>query len=201
MLKQIEHNKPKIGEPVWELARLYPAQGYWTEEAYLNLETNWLVEYDNGILEVLDMPSHYHQDIVGFLYILFRLWIRANNIGYVVFAPMPLTVFTGKYREPDLLFSFDSPDTRDSLRLTRADLVLEVVSRDRTRDFVTKREEYAATGIPEYWIVDPKHQEIHVLVLEHTNYVTRGVFGRGQIATSALLQGFEVNVSQLFDEA
>lgn len=201
MLKQINRNKPKIGEPVWELARLYPPQGYWTEEAYLNLETSWLVEYDNGILEVLDMPSRYHQDIVGFLYLLFRRWIRVKNIGYVVFAPMPLSVFTGKYREPDLIFSFDSPDSRESLRLTRADLVLEVVSSDRNHDFITKRQEYAATGIPEYWIIDPKQQEVHVLVLEQTDYVERGVFGRGQVATSALLQGFEVDVSQLFDEA
>jgi hypothetical protein len=38
--------KSKPGEPVWALARLYPAQGFWTERDYLALTAqNVLVEY------------------------------------------------------------------------------------------------------------------------------------------------------------
>lgn len=60
---------PKAGEPVWELARLFPSQGMWTEEAYLALDTGRLVEYSNGYLEFPPMLTMAHQDIVSFLYV------------------------------------------------------------------------------------------------------------------------------------
>jgi Uma2 family endonuclease len=50
-------------------------------------------------------------------------------------------------------------------------LVVEVVSSSKTdeesreRDYIEKRAEYAARGIPEYWIVDPDRQAVLVLTL------------------------------------
>ena len=81
-----------------------------------------------------------------------------------------------------------------------ADLVMEVVSddpEDRHRDLVTKREEYARAKIPEYWIADPKLEEITVLWLKGKKYRVHGVFKMGQIATSRLLPGFDVAVSDV----
>jgi Uma2 family endonuclease len=46
-----------------------------------------------------------------------------------------------------------------------ADLVIEVLSKDRDRDLQMKRLEYAQAGIPEYWIGDPRDQRITVLRL------------------------------------
>ena len=40
-------------QPVWEIAFLFPEQGDWTVEEYLALDTNWMVEFDDGVLEVL----------------------------------------------------------------------------------------------------------------------------------------------------
>lgn len=46
--------KPRLHwEPVWEIAHLFPEQGEWTVEEYLALNTHWLVEYTEGVLEVL----------------------------------------------------------------------------------------------------------------------------------------------------
>ena len=47
-------------------------------------------------------------------------------------------------------------------------LVVEVVSPGKEaedRDYPYKRSEYAARGIPEYWIVDPIREQIVVLIL------------------------------------
>ena len=61
-----------------------------------------------------------------------------------------------------------------------ADLVVEVVSDDdRRRDLETKRFEYADTGIPEYWIVDPQLGEVSVLKLAGNRYETDGVYCGG----------------------
>ena len=121
--------------------------------------------------------------------------------GTVFYARLRLQIRPGKYREPDLLLLRDAHDPRnqDAFWLG-ADLVVEIVSPDDPeRDLVTKRADYAEAGIPEYWIVYPDAASITVLRLEQGAYVEHGVFGRGQQATSALLQGFSVAVDAVLD--
>src|SRR5438046_2969712 len=43
-------------EPTWEIAYLFPNQGHWSEEEYLALDGNQLVEFSRGFLEVLPVP-------------------------------------------------------------------------------------------------------------------------------------------------
>ena len=79
---------------------------------------------------------------------------------------------------------------------------MEVVSpNDPERDKVTKRREYAQSGIPEYWIVDPTDASITVLTLRGQEYALRGAFVAGESASSVLLEGFRVAVSDLFSQA
>ncbi len=82
-----------------------------------------------------------------------------------------------------------------------ADLVMEIVSPgtdNRARDFEDKRADYAKAKIPEYWIVDPETKTITVLTLSGKNYKVHGEFKAGQTATSKLLKGFKVAVSDVF---
>lgn len=65
--KRVERIANGRAEPTWEIARLFPYQGEWSEEEYLALETHHLIEFDEGDLEVLPMPDIGHQRIVGFL--------------------------------------------------------------------------------------------------------------------------------------
>ncbi len=121
--------------------------------------------------------------------------------GRVYYGPLRLRVREDKYREPDLLLLLDANDPRRQNRYwLGADLVVEVVSPDDPdRDLVEKRRDYAEANIPEYWIVDPREQTITVLRLADGRYVEHGVFGRGARATSALLEGFFVDVDAVFD--
>ena len=77
------------GEPAWEVATLFPAQGAWSEEEYLSLDTNHLVEFSHGHIEVLPMPSDKHQSIVFFLSALLGAYARKIG-GKVLFAPLRL---------------------------------------------------------------------------------------------------------------
>jgi Uma2 family endonuclease len=80
-------------------------------------------------------------------------------------------------------------------------LAMEVLSEgpeNRERDLETKRTEYAAARIPEYWIVDPEQDQITVLFLDGDSYRVHGVFGAGARATSVTLPGFEVDVGTVF---
>jgi Uma2 family endonuclease len=67
---------------------------------------------------------------------------------------------------PDLLITTDEAMSRDRDVLNAAEvlLVAEVLSPgNRAHDPVQKRHDYAACGIPQYWIVDPREQTLTVL--------------------------------------
>ncbi len=189
-------------EPTWEIAQLFPAQGHWSEEEYLALNTNHLIEYSHGQLEVLPMPTQSHQLLVIALFEFLRNFVRSRQLGTVLLAPMRVQLWQGKYREPDILFMRTEHDDRRSDQFWQgADLVMEVVSPDDPRrDLVAKRREYARAGIPEYWIVDPTQRSITVLTLNEQTYALHGEFDEGAVATSVSLDGFTVSVDAVFSE-
>lgn len=181
---------------------LDPLQGHWTEEQYLLLsnQTNRLLEYTDGYIEALPMPTDKHQVISRLLF--FALFAFVQRFGGTVFyAPLRVQVRAGKFREPDLLVLLDENDPRrQNAFWLGADLVVEIVSPDNPeRDTEEKPLDYAATGIPEYWIVNPPKSTISVLVLKGDSYVEHGVYHRGEHATSKLLDGFTVSVDDVLD--
>ena len=181
---------------------LWPLQGLWTEEQYLRLtdQTNRFIEFTEGFVEVLPMPMRQHQAISRFLFLALLAFVQRLG-GTVFYAPLRVRVAPGRFREPDLVLLLDVNDPRNQNAFwLGADLVVEIVSPDHVeRDTVLKRADYAAAGIPEYWIVNPEEETITVLQLAGSAYVAHGVFQRGDMATSALLQGFAVSVDTVYD--
>jgi Uma2 family endonuclease len=181
---------------------LAPLQGLWTEQQYLRLteQTNHLIEFTDGSIEVLPMPTSRHQTILLLLYERFKTAVQPIG-GKVLVAPLRLRLRPGKFRDPDILLlrSAGDPRYQDAFWLG-ADLVVEVVSPDRPeRDTEEKVRDYAEAGIPEYWIVNPLNETITVLALEEQAYALHGIFHRGQRAISKLLNGFGIEVDDIFD--
>ena len=181
-----------------------PLQGLWTQAQYLRLtdHARLLIEFTDGRLEFLAMPTDRHQAILQYLFLALAPLVGARG-GSVRFAPLRLRIREGKFREPDLLLVRDAGDPRRRNDYWRgADLVMEVVSPDDPqRDKQVKRGDYAEARIPEYWIVNPLDETITVLTLAGTEYAEHGVFRRGDRAESALLQGFATGVADVFDAA
>ena len=179
-----------------------PRQGRWSDEDYLWLtdDTNRLVEFTDGFVEALPMPTIAHQLILAYLHDRFRQHVVPLG-GIALLAAVRTRIRPGKFREPDLVVLLDRNDDRVQNRfLFGADLVVEIISPDgRRRDLVDKPLDYAEARIPEYWIVDPRDETITVLTLAADAYEQHGVFHRGQTATSPLLEGFEVDVTATFD--
>jgi Uma2 family endonuclease len=184
------------------LADILPPQGRWSEEEYLVLtdHRNRLIEFTDGFLEVLPMPTDKHQAILGFLYQAFLGFIDSRG-GKVRFSPLRLQIRPGKFREPDLLLLLSAEDSRRQNRFwLGADLALEVVSEEKPeRDLVDKRGDYAEGRVPEYWIVNPQTETITVLRLSGDVYEEAGIYKRGESASSVLLAGFSVAVAAVFD--
>ncbi len=195
---------PVVGEPAWDIARLYPVQGAWSEDDYLSiaLNENWLIEYTDGCVEVLPMPTIEHQLIVKFLLKALDAFVERGSLGVVLFAPLPVKLSAKAYREPDVIFNFADNHIHLSKKYYNgADLVMEIVSEDQRshdRDYQEKRIDYAKAGILEYWIVDPQNKRVTVLALDGTQHVEHGAFGSGDHATSRLLEGFHTEVDAIF---
>jgi Uma2 family endonuclease len=195
--------RSRRGTPTWELAHLFPRQGDWTEEDYFKLEAEQRIEYLNGCLVFLPMPTRSHERIVKFLFRLIDAFAQQSGLGEAYFTGYKVRTVERGYRLPDLLFLLQSR-RQDEQFAHGADVAIEVVSEgsdNRERDLEEKRAEYAAAGIPEYWIVDPERRSITVLTLDGGQYRTHGEFRPRETATSVLLTGFTVDVAACFAAA
>ena len=177
-------------------------QGFWTEAQYLALtnQSNRLLEFTDGCIEVLPMPTQRHQAISRFLFLALYFFVRGIG-GNVFYAPLRLRIREGKFREPDLLLvtAAEDPRCRNDYWLG-ADLVVEVVSPDNPdRDLIDKRMDYAEAGIPEYWIANPVACTLTVLVLSGDEYREHGMFRSGEQAGSPILPGFSMDVKEMFE--
>lgn len=78
-------------------------------------------------------------------------------------------------------------------------LVIEVVSpgvENRDRDYRYKHTEYAARGIPEYWIIDPEAQQITLCVWINGQYEDIVYTGPNQIQ-STVIPSFNLTAAQV----
>lgn len=198
---------PVPGHPAWDVALLYPPQGQWSEEQYLTLtdHARRLVEYTDGQIEVLSVPTLEHQRILKFLLWALDLFVTQNKLGEVLPAGTRVFIDPKKYREPDVVFCSTARLARTGTRYyDGADLVMEIVSEDpasQQRDLEQKPSDSAEGGVPEYWIVDPQLQKVTVLTLQDGRYVEHGAFVPGDLATSKRLPEFVVSVTDVFAAA
>ncbi len=113
-------------------------------------------EWVNGEVIVFVPTTVRHADLVGFLYTLLSSYARFFALGRVFMETVEMRLAHAG-RVPDILFvARDHLDRLSDKRLLGpADLVVELISDDSVeRDREEKFREYAAAGIPEYWLLD-----------------------------------------------
>jgi Uma2 family endonuclease len=174
-------------ESLWDAATMVPPQRAWTVEEYLRLtdSTNRLVEYTDGRIEVLEMPTIAHQRILTYLFVAMHNFVVQHGLGEVLFAGLRVQVDDAKFREPDIVFLRRGHEANVQNRYwNAADLVLEVVSDD-----------------PESRKRDPAEERVTVLTFENGAYVTLGEYAPGDVAASEVLGGFAVDAAAIFKAA
>jgi len=182
---------------------LLPAPGEWTEADYFPFsERGRLVELSDGNLEVLDLPTYSHQVILLRLSLVLHTFVAANQLGKVCFAPLPVRLWSGKIREPDLMFMSTAHASRIGEYWGVPDLVVEIISpASALKDREIKRREYAKAGVTEYWIVDLVDKTVELLrEAERGDYTQSVRFAERDILTSHLIEGFSLSLTELFAE-
>lgn len=69
---------------------------------------------------------------------------------------------------------------------------------NRDRDYIHKRAQYAALGVPEYWLIDPQSQTIMVLELYEDGYREVGAFQGSDLITCPSFPHLAFTAEQLF---
>lgn len=168
-----------------------------------------LPETDGGVWELINgelyqMPSATadHQFLMDFLVrMINNLVTTLQPAAGLAFSNTGLALSDLYVPTPDIIYL-----RSENLRLINngyvegvPDLVVEILSSDRNRDLVMKREVYARFGIPEYWTLDPVNDVLTVLELSGNEYVER-ILGRGDILITETIPGFALPLDQLFGD-
>lgn len=182
------------------VAQLYPPQGQWTEEDYLFLpDTNRYVELSEGKLIMPPHPGNRHQAVLMEIAFRFRNFAQEKDVGTVRIAPLPVRLWPGKIREPDILLVTKEHRDRIGEQVYGVpDLVVEILSPGTEHvDRGEKYFEYAKAGVREYWIVDPDEKKIEVYVEKRGVYQLFEKYGPGQTAYSKILPGFKIDLDEI----
>lgn len=166
-------------------------------------ETDGKWELDDGVLYIMASGSPDHQ----FLIMEFSRHILAHVDQFEV-PPAELyhemtTVLSRELQrapEPDIVIIL--AQSRGIVGGSRVegtpDIVVEILSGDRNRDLIRKRQIYAEAGVTEYWPIDPRNDTVTQLELRGGVYVERAVLGPGDVLTTPLLPELVIPLSEIF---
>jgi Uma2 family endonuclease len=186
------------GETAW------PAQGHWTYEDYLRLpDDGRRYEVIRGVLYVSPAPRFDHQYAVTQLFRTVDRFVCDKGLG--LFLTAPFDVILGNIAtpvEPDFLFfrAGREPHAEDPNFEGAPDLIVEVLSPGSYRyDQRIKFKAYEESGVPEYWLVDPRARTAVIYVLgEGGRYAEFSRGGERETVRSRVLEGFSLGVADLF---
>ena len=134
----------------------------WADE---DTRAEWV---DGEVIERATVKGR-HTLVFGFFFELVRSFVRARRLGLVLSEPFEMLILDGRAaRFPDIYVVLYEHLDRDSDEHLEGpeDLVIETVSDGSVReDRKVKRDEYAAAGIPEYWIVEGRKDRSGVVLL------------------------------------
>jgi Uma2 family endonuclease len=123
------------------------------------------LELIDGELFVTPSPSPMHQDISGNLYTLFRNVVFESGRGRAYYAPLDVRLDENTVVQPDLIIILsDRSPVLTSARVEGVpSLAVEIISPSTSAyDRVTKRDVYARSSVPEYWLVDPDAKTVTI---------------------------------------
>ena len=161
------------------------------------------MELDDGELYIMPRPRREHQWTLFWL-----IWHLADYIrGFAeppaeAYPDLVVVLSRDPHRVliPDLavILADRSEIFQDGYAEGIPDIVVEILSTDRNRDLVRKRQLYAEAGVSEYWIFDPENDTALLLELHDGDYVQRGLLSASDTLTTPLLPGLAIPLAELF---
>ncbi len=173
-------------------------QSFYTIDDIYSLPEGKRAELIYGELYLMSAPGTKHQEIVMELSYQIRHYIGASK-GFCKVYPAPFAVFLNGndeiYLEPDISVICDKTKVTEEGCIGAPDWIIEIVSpSSRSWDYNKKLFLYRASGVREYWIVDPLKNCVSVYSFERDEmeeYTFSDKVGVG------IYDGFEIDHSQM----
>lgn len=161
------------------------------------------------IFKMSPSPNPYHQELTGDIHALLHNFLRKKPCK-VYFAPFDVRLPV-KSTEDKEIYTVLQPDICVICDLSKIDrrgcvgapdLVIEVLSPGNSaKELKKKKEVYEESCVKEYWVVSPKYQNFLVYTLQEGKFQAPIVKVPGETVTSTILHGFEIDLSELFENA
>jgi Uma2 family endonuclease len=199
----LEHDRHDAQEAAMSLPAMEHPGSISFEDFLATLDEDTHAEWVDGQVVPMSPVSERHDEVVGFIYAILRGFVRRRKIAGRVFHDsfqMKLGPSRSS-RVPDVGFVRPErmPLLRDTYMEGPADLVVEVVSPEsRIRDQVEKFREYQASGVPEYWLIDPYRSTADAYRLSSTGVYEPVDPGDPARLTCEALPGFWIDVAWLW---
>ncbi len=172
-----------------------------TYQDYASMEGDERYELLDGELILVGSPNTDHQTVSMELGAQMHSFVKEHDLGRVFHAPFDVLFSDTDVVQPDLLFvSKEQEHIITPANIQGApDLIVEILSPSSSRrDWRDKRDLYASHGVQEYWIVDPTNRIVWVMLLEDGELATAETYTEGDTITSATLEGFSINLNDIF---
>ncbi len=153
--------------------------------------------------EIIEMPSSktIHQKILLFIGSTFLFFIRSKNLGEVFVAPMDVYLSDTETYQPDVFIILNqNTSIIEENRIKGApDLVVEILSPSTAYyDLRHKKNTYEASGVKEYWILDPIEKSLEIYSLVQNKFILQAEYKKADVAKSLLIAGLEINLAEVF---
>lgn len=173
------------------------------EHFYEIVEENRKMEFINGEIIFHSPVKKWHNTATGNVFMLFNTYAIQHDLGYVGIEKIMISLTRNDY-EPDVcFFRKEVADTfaDDQMQFPAPNLIVEVLSPSTEKhDRETKFIDYAAHGVQEYWIIDPKREFIEQHILQGEFYDLRIKATDGAVHC-AVMPGLSFPVRAIFDRA
>ena len=160
------------------------------------------------IFKMSPAPNPYHQELAGNIFNTIKNFLRKKQCK-VYFAPFDVRLIRKSKNDEDIITVLQ-PDICVVCDLTKIDkrgcigapdLVVEVLSPgNSTKELRNKYEVYEESGVKEYWVVSPQNQTFIIYTLHNGKFQLSPVKMPGDIVTSSVLPGIEIDLTELFKD-
>jgi Uma2 family endonuclease len=160
-------------------------------------------ELHEGEIVEVPSPSPLHQWIVAELLYLLKAFLRIHPLGYVFGDNLDYEPADGVIVQPDLSFvAFERAPRLPERFQIMPDLAVEVMSPSNTeRDMLRKVLLYFAYQAREVWVVYPEERMVRIYTPAAQGAHVRQFVEGDQLAGSAVLPNFTLNITDLFPKA